>query len=55
MDCDGTFSLEEFRKIVEQKKKVQEESHEKRKVIARLQAEDVALQEELSRLEELAS
>jgi cell division septum initiation protein DivIVA len=68
-DCDGTFSLEEFRKIVDQKKKVQEASREKRKDIARratllaqaqaelasIQAEDVALQEELGRIEELSS
>jgi hypothetical protein len=35
-DCDGTFSLEEFRKVGEQKKTEQEKRRQKSKEIARL-------------------
>lgn len=35
-DCDGTFSLEEFRRVGEQKKELREKSRRKRKEIARL-------------------
>ncbi|KIW85435.1 hypothetical protein Z517_00825 [Fonsecaea pedrosoi CBS 271.37] len=60
--CDGTFSMEEFRKVGEQKKQLVAKSRAKRKEIARLrrliaeaEEEDVSFQGELKRLEEVSS
>ncbi|KAK5175952.1 hypothetical protein LTR44_011482 [Exophiala sp. CCFEE 6388] len=60
--CDGSFSLEEFRKVVDEKKAFEEKSRRKRKEIARLrraladaESEDSQLQDSLSRLEEVSS
>ncbi|RVX65743.1 hypothetical protein B0A52_10410 [Exophiala mesophila] len=57
--CDGTFSLEEFRKVGEQKKALQDKSRRKRKEIARLrrlladaEEEDDKVQDSLSALEQ---
>lgn len=57
--CDGTFSLEEFRRVGDQKKEVRQKSRQKRKEIARLrrllleaEEEDVALQDSLAELEQ---
>ena len=62
MECDGSFSLEELRSTVEQKKDFQERSRRKRKEIARLrraladvESEDNNLQESIAKLEELSS
>jgi hypothetical protein len=61
-DCDGTFSLEEFRKIGEQKKQLKVKALEKRreiarlrKVLAELEEEDVAVQDDLVRLDDISS
>ncbi|KAK5175941.1 hypothetical protein LTR44_011501 [Exophiala sp. CCFEE 6388] len=69
IDCDGSFSLEEFRKVVDEKKVFKEKSRRKRKETARLrralvqaqdalcaaETEDTEFQESLSRLEEVSS
>jgi len=69
VDCDGSFSLEEFRKVVDEKKVFQEKSRRKRKEIVRLrralvqaqdalcaaESEDSEFQESLSRLEDISS
>jgi hypothetical protein len=61
-DCDGTFSVEEFRKVGEQKKRLQAESRAKRReiahlrgVLAEVEAEDVGIQDSLAQLEERSS
>lgn len=60
--CDGTFALEEFRKIGEQKKLEEAKAREKRRQIASLrrtladlEAEDVSLQDEIARLDEVSN
>ncbi|EXJ77809.1 hypothetical protein A1O3_10038 [Capronia epimyces CBS 606.96] len=62
IDCDGSFSLEEFRRVVDEKKSLQEKSRRKRKEIARLrraladvEAEDSSVQESLAHLDEVSS
>ena len=62
IDCDGSFSLEEFRKVVDEKKVFQERSRRKRKEMARLrralaevESEDNELQDSIARLEEISS
>jgi len=60
--CDGTFSLEEFRKVGEQKKQLKSKSRLKRREIARLrkvladaESEDADLQDSLAQLDEVSS
>jgi len=60
-DCDGSFSLEEFRKVAEQKKQIQSKSRDKRREIARLravlaaaEAEDVELQDSVAKLDDVS-
>jgi len=60
-NCDGTFALEEFRKVGEQKKKLASKSREKRKEIARLrkalaeaECEDNEVQDSLAHLEDVS-
>jgi hypothetical protein len=60
--CDGTFALEEFRKVGEQKKLIEAQAREKRRAIAKLrkaladlEAEDVDLQDDLARLNDVSS
>ena len=62
IDCDGSFSLEEFRKVVEEKKVFQERSRRKRKEIVRLrralaevESEDNNLQDSIARLDAVSS
>jgi hypothetical protein len=61
-DYDGTFSLEEFRKIGEQKKQLKAKALEKRREIARLrkvltelEEEDMAVQDDLVKLDDISS
>ena len=61
-ECDGTFSVEELRKIGEQKKQLSAKSRAKRREIARLkrlmvEAEeaDVSFQDKLERLEKVSN
>ena len=61
-DCDGTFSLEEFRKVGEQRKQLKAKSLEKRREIARLrktlaelEEEDVAVHDDLAKLDDISS
>lgn len=60
--CDGSFSLQEFRKVGDQKKSIKEKSQRKRREIAKLRKalvaledEDNDLQEELARLDDISS
>jgi hypothetical protein len=61
-NCDGTFSLEEFRKVGEQKKQLQSKSRLKRREIQRLrralleaEEQDSDIQESLAALERKSS
>lgn len=61
-DCDGTFALEEYRKVGEHKKQLQSKSRLKRREIARLrkvlaeaEAEDANLQDSIADLDLKAS
>jgi len=68
-NCDGTFSVEEFRKVGEQKKQLQSKSRRKRREIARLrqvllkaqkdlldaEESDSDLQDSIAKLEEQSS
>ena len=61
-NCDGTFSLEEFRKVHEERKSLERKSREKRREIARLRRaladlenEDSEAQDDLARLEEVSN
>jgi hypothetical protein len=61
-DCDGSFSLEEFRRVADEKKVLQEKSRRKRKEIARLrraladaESEDNSIQDSVSQLETISS
>ena len=61
-ECDGTFSVEELRKIGEQKKQIAAKSRAKRREIARLrktladlEGDDADLQDSLARLDEVSS
>jgi len=61
-ECDGTFSVEELRKIGEQKKQLSAKSRAKRREIARLrktlaslEEDDADLQDSLAKLDEVSS
>jgi hypothetical protein len=68
-DCDGTFSVEEFRKVGEQKKLLQAKSRAKRREIQRLrktladaqvalanaESSDADVQDDLARLDEMSN
>jgi hypothetical protein len=61
-NCDGTFSIEEFRKVGEQKKQLVSKTRAKRREIARLrkvlaeaESEEADLEDRLSLLEEKSS
>jgi len=60
--CDGTFALEEFRKVGEQKKALQAQAREERRKIAQLrrvlaeaEAKEVNLQDSIAQVEEVSS
>ena len=56
-ECDGTFALEEFRKVADEKKRIKQRSLLKQRELARLEAEseDLELKESVARLDEISS
>ena len=61
-DCDGSFSLDEFRRVVDERKAFEQRSRRKRKEMARLrralaevESEDNELQDSIARLEVISS